>query len=50
VGTQDYENSAANPFGMPEIKKGKQVSKKALEKQRKKGKQARQARKKAKKK
>ncbi|MBI5249423.1 MAG: signal recognition particle protein [Desulfomonile tiedjei] len=39
-----------NPFGLPEVKKGKIVSKKALEKQRKKSKQARQARKKAKKK
>ena len=39
----------ANPFGLPEVKKGKIVSKKALEKKRKKGKEARQARKKAKK-
>jgi len=38
-----------NPFGLPEVKKGKVTSKKALEKQRKKSKQARQARKKAKK-
>jgi len=38
-----------NPFGLPEVKKGKIVSKKALEKKRKKGKEARQARKKAKK-
>jgi len=39
----------ANPFGLPEVKKGKIVSKKALEKKRKKSKEARQARKKAKK-
>jgi len=37
------------PLGMPEAKKGRFVSKKAIEKQRKKSKQARQARKKAKK-
>jgi signal recognition particle subunit SRP54 len=40
----------ANPFGLPEAKKGKVVSRKALEKKRKKSKEARQARKKAKKK
>jgi len=40
---------AGNPFGLPEAGKGKVLSKKALEKQRKKSKQARQARKKSKK-
>ena len=40
---------ALNPFGLPEMKKGKMISKKALEKQRKKSKLAKQARKKAKK-
>lgn len=39
----------ANPFGLPEVKKGKIVSRKAMEKKRKKSKEARQARKKAKK-
>jgi signal recognition particle subunit SRP54 len=39
-----------NPFGLPPVKKGKQVSKKLLEKQRKKSKQARRDRKKTKKK
>lgn len=48
----DMESGAAasNPFGLPEQRKGKIVSKKTLEKQRKKSKQARQARKKSKKK
>jgi signal recognition particle subunit SRP54 len=39
-----------NPFGLPEVKQGKMVSKKALEKQRKKSKLAKIARKKSKKK
>jgi signal recognition particle subunit SRP54 len=43
-------DGAANPYGLPEVKKGTGISKKALEKQRKKSKLARQARKKAKKK
>lgn len=47
----DYESAVpANPLGLPPVKKGKQVSKKLLEKQRKKSKQARKDRKKAKKK
>jgi len=37
-----------NPFGLPEVNKGPQVSKKNLEKQRKKNKEARKARKKSK--
>lgn len=46
--TQPGEESQA-PFGLPEMRKGKQISRKTLEKQRKKSKQARQARKKSKK-
>lgn len=49
MGDQEAGVSADNPYGLPELKKGKPISKKALEKQRKKAKQARQARKKAKK-
>lgn len=45
----DPSQAAGNPFGLPEVKKGKQISQKALDKQRKKSKQARQARKKNKK-
>ena len=41
--------SPANPFGLPEVKKGKVTSQKALEKQRKKSKLAKKARKKARK-
>jgi signal recognition particle subunit SRP54 len=50
--TEMPENGGAqalNPFGLPEVKKGKMISKKALDKQRKKSKLAKQARKKAKK-
>jgi hypothetical protein len=36
-----------NPFGLPEVNKAPQVSKKSLEKQRKKNKEARKARKKS---
>jgi signal recognition particle subunit SRP54 len=50
LGASESAPGLDNPFGMPEVKKGKMTSKKALEKQRKKSKQARQARKKAKKK
>ena len=39
----------SNPFGLPEVKSSKQVSKKSLEKQRKKNKDAKKARKKSKK-
>lgn len=39
--------TAENPFGLPEVSKGQQVSKKTLEKQRKKNKEARKARKKS---
>lgn len=46
----DMTSAPDNPFGLPEIKRGKQVSKKLIEKQRKKSKQARKDRKKAKKK
>jgi signal recognition particle subunit SRP54 len=51
VGGPEMEAAYApqSPFGLPEAKKGRFVSRKALEKQRKKSKQARQARKKAKK-
>jgi signal recognition particle subunit SRP54 len=42
-------NVAENPFGLPELKKSKILSKRDMEKQRRKGKQARQARKKSKK-
>ncbi len=49
LGNQDSEQFAGNPFGLPEVNKGKQISKKALERQRKKSKEARQARKKSKK-
>lgn len=50
AGADESAVGPENPFGLPEVKKGKIVSKKALEKQRKKSKQARQARKKVKKK
>ncbi|AFM25603.1 signal recognition particle protein [Desulfomonile tiedjei] len=50
MGSEEPAISPNNPFGLPEIKKGNVVSKKALEKQRKKSKQAKQARKKARKK
>ena len=49
MGSEEPAYGPSNPFGLPEVKKGKMTSKKALEKQRKKSKQARQARKKAKK-
>lgn len=49
MGMEESAHDLSNPFGLPEVKKGKMTSKKALEKQRKKSKQARQARKKAKK-
>jgi signal recognition particle subunit SRP54 len=49
MGLDAPDYGPANPFGLPEVKKGKMTSKKALEKQRKKSKQARQARKKSKK-
>ncbi|MFH1117507.1 MAG: signal recognition particle protein [Pseudomonadota bacterium] len=49
LGEQEGAFSPENPYGLPELKKGKPTSKKTLEKQRKKAKQARQARKKAKK-
>ena len=49
MGSEEPAYGPTNPFGLPEVKKGKMTSKKALEKQRKKSKQARQARKKAKK-
>jgi signal recognition particle subunit SRP54 len=48
-GAEDAGYGPSNPFGLPEVKKGKMVSKKTLEKQRKKNKQAKQDRKKAKK-
>ncbi len=41
--------SAENPFGLPEVRNGQQVSKKNLEKQRKKNKEAKKARKKSRK-
>lgn len=44
------DQGLGNPFGLPEAKKGRIVSKKALEKKRKKAKQAKQDRKKTKKK
>lgn len=49
MGSEEPAFSPDNPFGMPEIRKGKQTSRKALQKKRKKSKQARQARKKSKK-
>ncbi len=49
-GAQDQGIGPANPFGLPEAKKGRVVSKKALEKRRNKAKQAKQDRKKTKKK
>jgi signal recognition particle subunit SRP54 len=49
AGGPELGTVAGNPFGLPETGKGKVLSKKALEKQRKKSKQARQARKKSKK-
>ncbi len=48
-GVTGPEEGVQAPFGLPEVRRGKQISKKTLEKQRKKSKQARQARKKAKK-
>ena len=45
----DSAYNPANPFGLPEVKKGKITSQKTLEKQRKKSKLAKQARKKARK-
>ncbi len=50
--TEIPENGGAqglNPFGLPEVKKGKMISRKAMDKKRKKSKLAKQARKKAKK-
>jgi signal recognition particle subunit SRP54 len=41
--------SAQNPFGLPEMKKGKQTSRKALQKKKQKSKQAKKARKKSRK-
>jgi signal recognition particle subunit SRP54 len=49
-GSEEPAITPDNPFGLPEVKKGNIVSKKTLEKQRKKSKQARQARKKTRKK
>ena len=49
MGGEEPALSPDNPFGLPELRKGKQTSRKALQKKRKKSKQARQARKKSKK-
>jgi signal recognition particle subunit SRP54 len=46
-GDSPATQTAENPFGLPEVSKGQQVSKKTLEKQRKKNKEARKARKKS---
>ncbi|MGB6067386.1 MAG: signal recognition particle protein [Desulfomonilaceae bacterium] len=49
MGLDDSAYGPANPYGLPEVKKGKVTSKKSIEKKRKKSKLARQARKKVKK-
>lgn len=48
-GLAEPGDTSQSPFGLPEVRKGRLISKKALEKQRKKSKQARLARKKSKK-